>query len=164
MNKLRGAGRQRHESPALSNTGSSIRGRISAPIVADDDEFPIRLPGTGIATPLGVEGSEKQLQLRAPPISSPTVDALDDAIRERGSESTPRQSLHDPPINQQNTVRVSTNSVPPASDEEKPQRKKSTLRGVFGRLFGKKRRDKVRAGQHRSVSFWDPGDITSNIG
>src|SRR6187402_3399384 len=47
------------------NTATSIRGKtISHPIpFPDDDEFPIRTPGTGIAMPLGSD-AESQLRMR----------------------------------------------------------------------------------------------------
>lgn len=65
--------------------------------------------------------------------------------------------------NQPSGLRNSIISVPDAPSINKPQRKKSSLRSVFGKLFGKKRKGSsssssnrasgssdVRAGQHRS--------------
>lgn len=69
------------------------------------------------------------------------------------------------PIASSSTVRISSPAIPSSSEAEKPRRRKSGLRSVFGKLFGgKKGRDNrpptipeesvldTRAGQHRSVS------------
>ncbi len=165
--------------PVRSNTSSSIRGKISAPIplVVDDDEFPIREPGTGIATPLGLDGVEKQLRLPNTPRTPLPVDPakheeadLTDPVEEPtrapppappsltpSHESTIRQATYNSPLRESGASNHQS-----GSSLEKPQRKKSTLKSVFGRLFGKKRKssssanenieDSARAGQHRSVS------------
>jgi hypothetical protein len=172
MSKFRGAGKWRTEGPVRTNTSSSIRGKISAPIIADDDEFPIRLPGTGIATPLGKGSMEKQMQLRS---SNGSVQLLQpNRIASNGIVDSPRpspsppQPLHDPPpppTHQPSALRTSIGSSPSGSNYGKPQRKKSSLGSVFRKLFGgKKRKDSSssnptaqgpggKAGQHRSVSF-----------
>ena len=137
MSKFRG-GKRRTDGPSRANTGSSIRGRIGPPIpIPDDDEFPIRSPGTGIATPLATDGNERKFPLR----SSTTAE-------------------RDSAAQQASTLRYSQISAPSGSSIEKPQRKKSSLKSVFGRLFGKKRKPSNAsngqngspARQHRSVS------------
>lgn len=148
--------------PARANTGSSIRGKISAPIpIPDDEEFPIRSPGTGIATPLGTEGIEKQLRAGI---------ALSDYKGEARVQSTtrsynegpaamprPRQTIPTP-------LRYSEIGQEESSIEKTPQRKKTTLKSVLGRIFGAKKGRfgasarsstqnaiaRARADQHRS--------------
>jgi hypothetical protein len=178
MKKFKGAGRK----PATlsrSNTTSSIRGKISAPIPhpTADDEFPIREPGTSIATPLGHEDFERHLR------SPPTPLQVDIAQHEKPEEedmpapaeelsraapsvhtsTVPSQETPIPQARQSSPLRGSGVSNPSGSSLEKPQRKKSTLRTVLGRLFGKKRKsdssanriqeESARAGLHRSVSI-----------
>ena len=161
--------------PSRSNTTSSIRGKISAPIPIStaDDEFPIRTPGTGIAMSLGQEGLEKE------PRAAPTPLQLESVKQEEANISAPvkeqpRAAPSEPPstapshgnpapqVRQVSPLRGSGVSNPSGSSIEKPQRKKSTLRSVLGRLFGKKQKigssadglhmSSPRAGLHRSVS------------
>ncbi|KAG4427449.1 hypothetical protein IFR05_017068 [Cadophora sp. M221] len=179
MSKFRGAGKWRAEGPARSNTGTSIRGKtISQPIpFPDDDEFPIRTPGSGIALPLSADGIER---LR---VSTPNGE-MDTTTHQTGiavtdymaGTRTPTMPTEPPPPlpeaqvtrtiqghrpNQPSGLRNSIASVP--NPPSIPQRKKSSLRSVFGKLFGKKRKGSspssskrdsgsgdVRAGQHRS--------------
>jgi hypothetical protein len=150
----------------------------SAPIpFPDDDEFPIRTPGTGIAASLGMEGIDKQLQMRgstAAQLDSTThLDgaAVTDFV-EAGTAmtSTPMPTRSPPeapilPTDQRSTLGTSINNTPSGSSEGKPQRKKSSLRSMLRQLFGRKLKenassdtpepesDGVRGGQHRSVSF-----------
>ena len=172
MSKFRGTGKWRIDGPVRTNTGSSIRGKISAPIIADDDEFPIRLPGTGIATPLGKDSMEKQLQLRSSAGSGQILqpdriasNGIGDAPRASPSPPHPSHEPPPPPINQPSVLRTSTASTPSGTNDGKPQRKKSSLGSVFRKIFGGKRRKDssssstaaqgpggFRAGQHRSVS------------
>jgi hypothetical protein len=190
MSKFRGPGKWKSEALARTNTGSSIRGKISAPIpIVDDDEFPIRSPGSGIATPVGAEGIEKQLQLRSSVLARPESAAMierstpthqgEPAIAEEGP-STSQPSFYQP-SNSATThtastaVATSVNSIPPVTSlpptsDGKPQRKKSSLRSVFGKLFGRKSRSdanrrsgdqsEVRAEQHRSVSLEPVHSVT----
>ena len=174
MKKLTGAGRK-PAGPSRSNTTSSIRGKISAPIPisTNDDEFPIRTPGTGIAMPLGHESLEKEPRAAPNPLqveSSKEEEANTPAPDEEPSRAAPSipqsmaASLEDPapPAMEDNSLRGSGVSNPSRSTAEKPQRKKSTLRTVLGRLFGKKRKSgssasglheaSPRAGLHRSAS------------
>lgn len=173
MKKFKGAGRK----PSVlsrSNTTSSVRGKISAPIpiATTDDEFPIRESGTDIDQ----EGAEKQQRSPSTPLP------LDTSQHEKAEEADitvpaeeslrPSPPLPEPTVPSQETpiyqarqvssLRGSGASNPSGSSLEKPQRKKSTLRTVLGRLFGKKRKsggsangipeESARAGQHRSVS------------
>ncbi|KAH8676672.1 hypothetical protein BGZ60DRAFT_262636 [Tricladium varicosporioides] len=173
MSKFRSPGKWRSDAPSRSNTGSSIRGRIGPPIpIPDDDEFPIRAPGTGIATPLGSEGMEQQMRQRLSTatdlqnVSPKTGHATADFTEPRKVTPPPVQPMTESPPRRTNipsAMRHSTASIPSKSSVGKPQRKKSSLKSVLGRLFGKKRKNgslsslekthspgDVRAGQHRS--------------
>jgi hypothetical protein len=171
------------------NTGSSIRGKmffesfyrkfianlprgkISAPIPfpTDDDEFPIRTPGAGIATPLGSEGMETRLRASiaaeldntALQTGIPMSNTIDPKLS-MSSTAGPPQIL--PETNHPSALRNSGTSVPSGSSIGKPQRKKSSFRSALSRMFGKKSKNGgstspqeqdasgVKAGQHRSVS------------
>ncbi len=175
MKKFRGAGRK-PATPSRSNTTSSIRGKISAPIPIStaDDEFPIRTPGTGVAMPLSHEGREREPRAAPNPLQLEMVkqEEADPAAPPdelpRATPSAPPSTVpsHENPPSQArqcSPLRGSGVSNPSASSLEKPQRKKSTLRTVLGKLFGKKRKSDTsknghhdaspRAGQHRSVSM-----------
>jgi hypothetical protein len=175
MSKFRGSGKWRAEPPRRTNTGMSIRGKtISNPVlVTDDDEFPIRTPGAGIATPLGGEGAEKQLQLRTSANSRPNSKVLSELIEstelaessraERTIPSSqPPRTPSSPPQAQPEPIGLPIASKTSEFSQGKPQRKKSSLRSVFGKLFGKKQRNtrspripersSQRQGQHRSVN------------
>ena len=164
-----------------ATTSSSIRGRISAPIPIpdDDEEFPIRSSGVSMATPLGHEGIEKQLRLD--PAGVVDYDAQN-AVQEQSHLDEPLVPSRAPPdvpgeprlsyempvrqtteINLGVVARSSTST--PASAPGKPERKKSTLRSVLGRLFGRKRksggtvsrkRTASRTEQHHSVCLYAP--------
>lgn len=183
MSKFRGAGKKRAEEPTRTNTGPSIRGKtISQPIpFPDDDEFPIRTPGAGIALPLGADGVERRIDSRASEhdnyFNQPGVAISDYGALDSGNPQMPRDPPPPPPEaqsvraaqsqspNPSSILRDSVVSVPDAPSLEKPQRKKSSMRSVFGKLFGRKRRsspsgkdaDKrssvIRAEQHRSVCY-----------
>lgn len=161
------------KSPKRANTAGSIRGTISGPIPIQDDEFPMRSPGTGIATPLGTEGIDKQLQaqLRGSGVPRPDSGNLLDRSVRADSEIPEEQpsNISQPsydsvqqrgPSPQSTIPQRSVTSVPAAFSEGKPQRKKSNLRSVFNKLFKSKKTkgagaqgaSEVRAGQHRSVS------------
>lgn len=165
MSKFRGSGKWKPDGPARTNTGSSIRGRISAPIIAGDDEFPIRLPCAGIAAPLERDSMERQPQLRSSTSSGQILQP--DRIASPRASPPPAQPSHEPPPppNQPSALRTSAVSNPLNSNDGKAQRKKSSLGSVFRKIFGtKKRKDSLssrggaqgpgdfRAGQHRSVS------------
>lgn len=179
MSKFKGSAKWKLEESKRTNAGPSIRGKpISNPIpLTEDDEFPIRTPGAGIATPLGTEGVEGHLQLRASAIfrpastahsqNIPASESAEPSTVERTAANTPAQSFHALPFSahdQSSSVRNSRNSKALGSSDGRPQRKKSSLRSVFGRLFGKKQkinpstspripeRSQLRAGHHRSVS------------
>ena len=175
MRKFKGAGRK-PATPSRSNTTSSIRGKISAPIpiFIADDEFPIRTPGIGIAMPLEREGLEREPRAAPNPLQLETVKQEEADISapveelSRVAPSAPSSTApsHENPalqVRQVSPLRESGLSNPPGSSIGKPQRKKSTLRSVFGRLFGKKQKNdssanrlheaSPRAGQHRSVSI-----------
>jgi hypothetical protein len=192
MSKFRG-GRWRSDGPARTNTGSSIRGetsfewlrcrfitnwkigKISAPIpIQDDDEFPIRTPGAGIAMPLGSEAIESRLRASIAAeldnTALQTVMPINNTMDPKAPvQSTlgPAEQFREVPIrrtNQPSTQRDSGASMPSGSSIGKPQRKKSSFRSALGRLFGKKSKNGgasppeqgvsgMRAGQHRSVSL-----------
>jgi hypothetical protein len=179
MNKLRGPGKWGSEGgPVRTNTGSSIRGKIISPPIPfpEDDEFPIRAHGTGIAPPLGTEGVDNSMRLRGS-----TAAELDNTCYQTGAAVTdfidptmetpvPAQQSQESPLRFLNpgALRTSMGSMPSGTSVGKPQRKKSYLRSVLGRLFGKKRKgsasptsqdqdlNNVRAEAHRSVSCASP--------
>lgn len=165
-------------SPARAPTASSsIRGKISGPIPIpdDDDEFPIRTPGAGMATPIGLDGNDKQLRLSPPrpqreisPQPEEEQPVLELPEPTRAAPEVPQASRlsYDIPARQTTEInlglvaRGSTSTRTP--DPVKPERKKSTLSRVLGRLFGKKQKsggtvsgktaNSSRHGQHHSVS------------
>jgi len=157
----KGAGKRKADTPARANTVGSIRGKtISHPIpFPDDDEFPIRTPGTGIAMPLGPEALEREIRLRTStateelhPSHPPEVDLNESA------PTTTTQTTRIMPKPLRNSVAGSV------LEAGRPERKKSSLRSVFGRIFGKKKKnssssngkplpDSARIEQHRSVSL-----------
>jgi hypothetical protein len=169
---------RRSKSPVRTNT---IRGKISGPIpipTIEDDEFPIRSPGTGIATPMGHEGVEKQLQMPKPSEEKPAQQPVQqrpltpsstyediDPVRKTPDTQAASQLSHESP-----TARTEGSSVNPESkmasvrqqSPEKSQRKKGSLRSILGRIFGGKkrknttssplgRRENGHIDQHRSV-------------
>ncbi|TVY41630.1 hypothetical protein LSUB1_G003607 [Lachnellula subtilissima] len=131
-----------------ANNGGSIRGRIGPPIpIPDDDEFPIRTPGTGIATPVGTGSVERSLGRRGSNAtdhsSQQTGNAASGFTDRPRSASIPAQPVAEEPprrTTQPNALRNSTASIPSGTSVGKPQRKKSSLRSVLGKLFGKKRK------------------------
>ncbi|ESZ95431.1 hypothetical protein SBOR_4172 [Sclerotinia borealis F-4128] len=157
MSKLPKAGTWKLEASGRTNTASTIRGKISAPIlIQDDDEFPIRSPGTGIATPLeslNADGIDKVMR-------GSTISGRDSALahgdigigsyieppRQMGTSPLPSdRSSQNPPTRRTENYSVprslSPVGRPSGSILSKPARKKSTFKGVFGKIFGKKRKD-----------------------
>ncbi|KAM0819578.1 hypothetical protein AB5N19_05394 [Seiridium cardinale] len=152
--------------------GKVISGPIPIPNPADDDEFPMRQPGTGLATPLGNEGASKLL---VPPERSSTLET--DSTTGPGPKAMHEERTGTPlrPAPKQtsdtsgspaqgrttSTLRYSTVSTGTDTDQSRsaPQRKKSTLRGTLSRLFGRKKarqslgthhEDPASSAQHRS--------------
>lgn len=163
MSKFRGAGKWKPDGPARTSTGS-ILGKISAPIIADDDEFPIRLSGTGIASPLGEDSLKRELQLRSSTSSGQILQP--DRIASPRASTSPQPS-HDPPPpppqDQPSALQYSAAGNASVSNDGKPHRKKSSLGSVFRKLFGTKKRKDISTssggaqggfpvGQHRRVS------------
>lgn len=169
MSKFKAAPKWKKEPLERTITGASIRAKgISGPIpLPDDDEFPIRTPGTGIATPLGEDGVEKQLFRRESVVDRPdstvlvpgntaTIDFGGQTIEEGDTPNIrPPVRESSPPQDRRSVAQASLSSKP-ASSVGKPQRKKSSLKVVLGRLFGRKQKASpstnpiVRAEQHRS--------------
>ncbi|PTD10057.1 hypothetical protein FCULG_00008503 [Fusarium culmorum] len=130
---------------------SAIRGRISGPVpipTSMDDEFPIRNPGTSIATPVQGEFQESQPEptpsrsdFRSPTFPEPRHNEAS-SFREE-----PRHSVHArhpgtasrlqkaEPSNRHSFV-----STDRSQTKERPQRKQSTLRGALGKLFNRKKK------------------------
>ncbi|KIL84267.1 hypothetical protein FAVG1_12504 [Fusarium avenaceum] len=129
---------------------SNIRGRISGPVPIStslDDEFPIRNPGTSIATPLQDEFTESQpeptlLRNDYKPPGFPESRVGSHSFREE-----PRSSMH---ARQHGATSRLQKSEPSnirhsfvsadTRDRERPQRKQSTLRGALGKLFNRKKK------------------------
>jgi hypothetical protein len=164
--------------PPRSRTGDSIRGKISGPIPIPDDEFPMRNPGTGIATstPLPEENDRQwPADQQAMPDTSSTsgrgrnVDSVigpsgPGSVKGSMQRSSPQsQRRTNPPSTLRHSV-ISENTDRSVTSKDKPQRKKSTLGGVLSRLFGKKKKNasisttsqrastlQQRPSQHQSV-------------
>ncbi|KAG7133719.1 hypothetical protein HYQ45_008148 [Verticillium longisporum] len=179
-----GAGGQAASRP---KTGQSIRGKISGPIpipTPTDDEFPMRNPGTGIATPLSTEDRERQLQTEAghqtsapftQPEAVPTRNT-DSVMAPSGSGSVtgsasgsgtgsahthqiPRgspqsQRRTNPPSTLRHSV-VSEATENTNNGKDKPQRKKSTLRGAFSKLFGRRKKTTSLSAPPERASTYD---------
>jgi hypothetical protein len=151
----------------------SIRGRISAPIPivdsTDDDEFPMRQPGTGIAvgpdvadipeataTDNGPGRSETHLRSQSTPMAAREHQAVSSAFTESdtssriASQSRPSTMIQNSPgrlTNPSSMIRHSTISEAPSSQvgsaKGGPERKKSVFRGALGRLFGRKKKNRM---------------------
>ncbi|KAM3066007.1 hypothetical protein ACMFMG_009774 [Clarireedia jacksonii] len=186
MSKFTKTGTWKSETTGRTNTGSTIRGKISAPIpIQDDDEFPIRSPGTGIATPLGSrtsDGLEKAMRGSAISGRESGLAQVENGMG-MGSYVEPTRRIGSSPqasgrpsyntyrrpetisaIRSPSPIGASTGSI-----TSKPQRKKSTLKGVFGKLFGKKRKDAplrtiqgVEAQQSEQHHLSDPTAMSRN--
>ncbi|KAJ4268413.1 hypothetical protein NW762_002476 [Fusarium torreyae] len=136
---------------------SNIRGRISGPVPIStslDDEFPIRNPGTSIATPVQGEFKESQPepipssrdgQSKSPAFPEPRRnghrtfrDEPRSSMHARQSGTTARLQKAEPPNNVRHSF-VSADRVH-TRDRERPQRKQSTLRGALGKLFNRKKK------------------------
>lgn len=142
--------------PPRSRTGESIRGKISGPIPIPDDEFPMRNPGTGIATstPLPEDNNNDRQWPADQQVMPDTAEAggrgrnVDSVVGPSGpgsikgsiQRSSPQsQRRTNPPSTLRHSV-ISENTDRSVTSKDKPQRKKSTLGGVFSRLFGKKKK------------------------
>ncbi|KAJ0158957.1 hypothetical protein CTA2_10566 [Colletotrichum tanaceti] len=172
-----------------SLTGQSIRGKISGPIPIpspSDDEFPMRNPGTGIATPLaGGDMKDQQLHLpQAEPrarsivsVAHPEVSQpprTDSAVAPMGSAGSGSMSPHTSggvhahsPQSQRRTngsshLRysvVSASSEQTGGSRDRPQRKKSTLRGALGKLFGRKKKTSSQgSADSQRLSTYNPSN------
>lgn len=108
--------RGRTESSSQANKPSSaIRGKISGPIPMDDDEFPMRAPGTSVATSIDATGK------------STADESIEGAtVTTRDETSTIGTAKH-------------TSLTAPSHHSDRKPKRKGTLRTVLGRLFGKKR-------------------------
>ncbi|EFQ26320.1 hypothetical protein CGRA01v4_05432 [Colletotrichum graminicola] len=153
-----------------SQTGQSIRGKISGPIPIpspSDDEFPMRNPGTGIATTLAAAADMKEQQLLPPQAEpragsivsvaqpevtpAPRTDSVVAPARSARSRSAspPASATHGNSPQSQRRTNISSNlrysavsasSGQTGESRDRPQRKKSTLRGALGKLFGRKKK------------------------
>ncbi|KAL3423744.1 hypothetical protein PVAG01_05491 [Phlyctema vagabunda] len=162
---MKAPGKWKSDGPARANTSASIRGNISAPIPkADDDEFPIRSPGTSIAMP--VDSVDRHQGIRGSTVSGRPTSALSRDIS--ATVPSTRSSHESPPAArraiQPSGLRNSEISMPTTIEDQPPQRKKSSLRSALGRLFGKKRKSigveenelspkESRKDQHRSDPY-----------
>ncbi|RSL54217.1 hypothetical protein CEP53_007495 [Fusarium sp. AF-6] len=143
---------------ARPRTGQhSIRGRISGPVPIPtplDDEFPIRNPGTSIATPVRAEFKESQAdsiqssrdrQFRSPTFPEPRRNPPQ-AFHEPRSPTFPRapgapaRLQKAEPSNNARHSFVSADTIHIRDRLDRPQRKQSTLRGALGKLFNRKKK------------------------
>ena len=143
----------------------SVRGRISGPFpIPDpmDDEFPMRNQNNGAILAAASAGAYEPS--RSVAAIRDNIDTKDDAISTPHTEVVQNRSSFSEPSSKPDTPDV-IHSLPPkkatppsdlrhsaVSGGTSPspgthgqlQRKKSTLRGAFGRLFGRKRRTDSR--------------------
>lgn len=138
-----------------------IRGRISGPVPilsSMDDEFPIRNPGSNIATPVRAEFNDIQpepawsgrnQQQAAPPVApSPLNDVVQPDSLDLGTSQpmpSPVTTMRAPPVQRTNTSHLVRRSIVSADtvqikDKDRPHRKQSKLRGALGKLLGRKRK------------------------
>lgn len=130
---------------------SAIRGRISGPVpipTSMDDEFPIRNPGTSIATPVQGEFQESQPEptpsrsdFRSPTFPEPRHNEASSfreeprySVHARHPGTTSRLQKAEP------SNRHSFVSTDRSQTKERPLRKQSTLRGALGKLFNRKKK------------------------
>lgn len=145
--------------------GKVISGPIPIPDPVDDDEFPIRQSGAGLATPSGNEGIGNLLVF--PEASSTlgrqsTAGAVPETMIEGRTNSLlraePRQvsvASGSPPRGRTNsTLRYSTVSTGTDTDQSGSthRRKKSGLRNTLGRLFGRKKSPSALETHHEAPS------------
>ncbi|KAH6660069.1 hypothetical protein BKA67DRAFT_530186 [Truncatella angustata] len=155
--------------------GKVISGPIPIPDPVEDDEFPMRQPSTGLATPLGNEGANKVVpQERSSTLEtrSTTSGTLEVPQEERvasslraGTRQASDTSGSPTQKRTNSTLRYSTISSATDQSHILPRRKKSTLRSTLGRLFGRKKaaprslathqEDPASSAQHRS----DPSNL-----
>ncbi|KAF4994173.1 hypothetical protein FGRMN_5947 [Fusarium graminum] len=129
---------------------SAIRGRISGPVPISttlDDEFPIRNPGTNIATPLQGEFTESQPEPAVSNSDHKSPSFPESRIASNSYREEPRSSMHA----RQHGATSRLQKAEPSNirhsfvsadtrDRERPQRKQSTLRGALGKLFNRKKK------------------------
>ena len=176
MTKPKVMGAWKSDDPVRTDTGPTVRGKpISSPIpFPDSDEFPFRTHGPSISLSRELEDIEKhpsqERLASAEPPSLPEEDEKDAPPDTESIESlvaSPPQPSYEPPAppaRQPSHVRISTPALSSNVAAEKPKKKKSSLRTVLGKLFGKKSKETrpstlpeegtpdIRAGAHRSVS------------
>ncbi|KAF5026271.1 hypothetical protein F66182_1661 [Fusarium sp. NRRL 66182] len=140
-----------------ANIQHPVRGRISGPVpipTSLDDEFPIRNPGTNIASPVQGEFKESQPEPELlngdARFKSPTFpeyrrnephtfrDESRSSMHARQLGTTARLQKAEPSGNVRHSF-VSADRVN-TRDRERPQRKQSTLRGALGKLFNRKKK------------------------
>ncbi|KAG9248830.1 hypothetical protein BJ878DRAFT_476070 [Calycina marina] len=176
MSKFKVPPKWKKESLAGPNTGSSIRGRISGPIpLSDDDGFSIRTSGMGISRPLGDAFFDKQTRPRDSPINRPdsiilapggisNIDMGNETI-DGGDGPYVSSDAQGRLTGSQNALHSSIESKVSAPSAGKPRQKKSSMKRVFVKLFGRKQKDSpppnpaLRAEQHRS----DPTALGRNL-
>lgn len=163
-------------------SGPTVRGRISNPIPLsqpmDDDEFPIRQPGTGIAAAPGGEQKEDidetkpaQQTMKEEDEDFPSRPAATEAPPQEPEQNTvvlPNEATSEPrstPVQQRpsehrttpsNALRqsmISSDTARTKSSKGQHEKKKSGLRGALGKLFGRKKKtDSVVVVSERSAA------------
>ncbi|KAM0341756.1 hypothetical protein ACHAPU_009889 [Fusarium lateritium] len=141
---------------------SAIRGRISGPVPISttmDDEFPIRNPGTNIATPLQGEFTESQPEPTISNSDHKSPSFPESRVGSHSCREEPRSSIH----TRQHGATSRLQKAEPSNirhsfvsadtrDRERPQRKQSTLRGAFGKLFNRKKKANGNDSLHNTDS------------
>jgi hypothetical protein len=129
---------------------SSIRGRISGPIqiMVENEEFPTRTRGATITTPFGLEDIEEQLRTPKSNVNVQHVEPFSRDMDEPSMAASEAASFPTSPIPvlqaaQVTPPREAMASISLESNMERPRRTRSSIRSVFGRLFGRKNKNGV---------------------
>ncbi|KPM35081.1 hypothetical protein AK830_g11485 [Neonectria ditissima] len=159
----------------------TIRGRISGPVPIPssmDDEFPIRNPGSNIATPVHGDFKEpkpepvlpgRDQSSTAPVAPSPLNDVVHPQSVNMSAvqpvSSSPVMAIRGSPIrrmNQSNPARQSIASADTVQirDKDRPHRKQSKLRGALGKLLGRKRKTDPNDSPNNTDSDASPAPTT----
>ncbi|KAH7162711.1 hypothetical protein B0J13DRAFT_517967 [Dactylonectria estremocensis] len=154
-----------------------IRGRISGPVPISssmDDEFPIRNPGSNVATPVRDDFKDTQpeptwsgrdLQQAAPPTAPSPLNELHSNSIDISTPQPPVTTTRGPPVRMANTSHLVRHSIVSADavqikDKDRPHRKQSKLRGALGKLLGRRRKANPNDSPNNTDSDVGPAPTT----
>lgn len=148
------AGQSRHKSSQQSQ--SSIRGRISGPIpisgAGEDDEFPIRSPGSGIAIPAS---NDDEFPIRKPGSRTAASQPLPEEIQEPQELRSPEASHSAVSLsvgNVHSTQNTTGHTEPPSQPALEPQGGIRTVSGNNGNRASPQRGSPVPAPRTHATS------------